>query len=168
MKQLTPITKSIGGNEFHIRPFPAFTAANMTGELANIATPVLAATAPMIVKLWGGGDKKLMDSDVGDLAPALSGAFSGISGDKLEHLARKLLIDHNNISVTVNGDTKPLDQDLVNELFCSEIQDMFLLMWEVIAVNFSGFFKKLAGQFGLDGDLLKTKAPSTASTAPLT
>ena len=61
-----------------------------------------------------------------------------------------------------------LDQDTANEVFCGEIQDMFLLMWYVIQVNFSGFFKKLAARFGLDGDLLKETAATSNTTLDLT
>lgn len=43
MKQFTPVVKTIGNNKFYIRPFPAFTAAKMTGDLASVAAPLLAA-----------------------------------------------------------------------------------------------------------------------------
>ena len=33
MKQFKPAIKTIGENRFYIRPFPAFTAAKMTGDL---------------------------------------------------------------------------------------------------------------------------------------
>ena len=55
----------------------------------------------------------------------------------------------------------------LDELFCGEVEDMFVLMWYVIQVNFSGFFKKLAARFGLVGDLFQ-KAQTTQNTAPLT
>ena len=101
MKQLTPIVKEIGDTKYYIRPFPAFTAANMTGDLANVATPMLAAIAPIAVKALGSEDKKVLDADIAEMAPSLQGAFSGLSGDKLEHLCRKLLVEHQNISVFV-------------------------------------------------------------------
>ena len=61
MKRLTPVVKEIGDNKFYIRPFSAFTAANMTGDLANVATPILAAIAPLVVKAVGSEDKKVLD-----------------------------------------------------------------------------------------------------------
>ena len=169
MKQLTPIVKEIGDTKYYIRPFPAFTAANMTGDLANVATPMLAAIAPIAVKALGSEDKKVLDADIAEMAPSLQGAFSGLSGDKLEHLCRKLLVEHQNISVVPPGETSPklLNKDLANEVFCGDIQDMFILMWYVIQVNFGGFFKNLAARFGLDGDLLK-RVQNTSVTAPLT
>ena len=99
MKRLTPVVKEIGDNKFYIRPFSAFTAANMTGDLANVATPILAAIAPLVVKAVGSEDKKVLDTDVAEMAPSMQGAFSGLSGDKLERLSMKLLIEHQNISV---------------------------------------------------------------------
>ena len=169
MKQTTPVVKEIGDVRFYIRPFPAFTAANMTGDLANMATPLLAAIAPIAVKALNSKDSKVLDTDVAELAPSLQGAFSGMSGDKLERMSRKLLIDNKNISVELEGEEKAklLTQDLANEIFCGEIQDMFILMAHVIQANFTGFFKKLAARFGLDGDLFK-RFQSTSNTGPLT
>lgn len=169
MKRLTPVTKEIGEYTFYIRPFSAFTAANMTGDLANVATPILASLAPLVVKAVGAPDKKVLDTDVADMAPYMQGAFSGLSGDKLEQLSKKLLITNKNISVEGPDIEKAtlLTKDLADELFCGDVEDMFVLMWYVIQINFSGFFKKLAARFGLDGDLFK-KAQTTQNTAPST
>ena len=175
MKQFKPTIKTIGENRFYIRPFPAFTAAKMTGDLAAVAAPALAAIAPIAVKYSGdkgsGGNKRTLDTDVSELAPALQGAFSGLSGDKLEYLCRELLVTHGNISVSPSGDdtnNTPLDEDTVNDLFCGGLDEMFILMFEVIKVNFSGFFKKLAAQYGLGGGQETAEPLSTANTAPLT
>ena len=43
-----------------------------------------------------------------------------------------------------------------------------MLIFEVIKVNFSGFFKKLATQYGLGGEQGTEEPLSTANTAPLT
>ena len=130
MKRLTPVVKEIGDNKFYIRPFSAFTAANMTGDLANVATPILAAIAPLVVKAVGSEDKKVLDTDVAEMAPSMQGAFSGLSGDKLERLSMKLLIEHQNISVETpeSEKAKLLTKDLADELFCGEVEDMFVLM----------------------------------------
>lgn len=174
MKQFKPTIKTIGENRFYIRPFPAFTAAKMTGDLAAVAAPALAAIAPVAVKYSGGnsnGGKRTLDTDISELAPVLQGAFSGLSGDKLEYLCRELLVAHGNVSVSIDGDdsdNKKLDEDTVNELFCGGLDEMFMLIFEVIKVNFSGFFKKLATQYGLGGEQGTEAPPSTANTAPLT
>ena len=81
MKQFTPVVKTIGNNKFYIRPFPAFTAAKMTGDLASVAAPLLAAIAPLVVKKTGDG-KKTLDADISEVAPLCRGpsrAFPAIS-----------------------------------------------------------------------------------------
>jgi hypothetical protein len=146
MKQHTTSEKEIGGRTFYIRPFPAFTAANISGELAGVLAPALAGLAPIALS---GGESDVMNLDVS----SFSGALSGLSGDKVERLLKKLLTQNNNISVDVtdedgNTKVKPLDNDLANEIFCGSAQDMFILAVEVINVNFRGFFEKLGNLSG--------------------
>ena len=83
--------------------------------------------------------------------PAISSALSTISGDKVERMMRRLLIDQQNISVQgedTDGNTVILDKDLADEVFCGELQDMFILCYEVIKLNFKGFFKRDGIQSG--------------------
>ena len=76
--------------------------------------------------------------------------FSGvdIDGNKLERLMKKLLLGGNVVIEyeDENGETQQdtLDQDLANEVFCGNVQDMFVLCIHVIKLNFNGFFKRLA------------------------
>jgi len=148
LKQTTTKKVTVGGTDFHIKPFGAFKAANISGELASLATPLIAALVPLV-----GDDTGIMDIDLEKAAPGISGAFSGISGDKVEKLLKRLLISDRNISVEIEDDSgevkaKILDEDLANEIFCSDVQDMYLLAFEVIRLNFSGFFEKVAPLFG--------------------
>ena len=148
MKQLEPRIATIGENTYYIRPLPAFRAANLTGELAAVIVPLLAGLAP----LFAGANEtvNLMDVDLEAASPAIGNAFSSLSGDKVEALLKKLLIDGGNITFETPDDDKPqrLTMDLANELFCEEVQDLFLLAFEVIRTNYNGFFKKLSAQFG--------------------
>jgi hypothetical protein len=91
-----------------------------------------------------------MDIDIETVVPALANGMSGISGDKLEALLKKLLVKYKNVSVQVEGDNEAqvLTEDLANEVFCGEAQGMFILAVDVIKVNYSGFFAKLGSQFG--------------------
>lgn len=148
MKQLESRSVTVGDNIFYIRPLPAFTAANMGGKLAALMAPVLGGLIPMFA--GGSSDKNLMDIDIEEASPYIGDAFSGISGDKIEEILRHLLINGRNISVQTPDDEKAklLTEDLANELFCEEVQDMFLLAFEVIRTNYSGFFGKLKSQFG--------------------
>lgn len=149
MKQLEPRTATIGEYTFYIRPLPAFKAANMSGELASLLLPILTGLAPL-----AGGDnegKGLLDIDLEAAAPAVTGAFSSLSGDKVEQILKHLLIAGKNISYEENdgdGKAKLLTEDIANEIFCEEVQDMFLLAFEVIRTNYNGFFRKFTARFG--------------------
>lgn len=148
MKQLEAHSVAIGENTFYIRPLPAFKAANMSGELASLVLPILTGLSPML----GGADadKGLFDVELEAAAPTIAEAFSSLSGDKLEAILKHLLIAGKNISVETPDSDKAvlLTEDLANELFCAEVQDMFMLAFEVIRTNYNGFFKKLAARFG--------------------
>jgi len=145
----------LGSNIFYVRPFGAFKAANLSGEVFSLLMPILISIAPVVMKgraKTGTAEEmaSVLDVSAEEIAPHLANATAGISGDKLELLLRKLLIENNNISVELDGKEgpQPLDKDLANEIFCGDIQDMFILAFDVIKVNYSGFFKKLGGQYG--------------------
>lgn len=159
MKQHETTEKKIGENTFYIRPFAAFTAANISGELIAVLAPAVAGLAPLAMSASDSdAEPDFMNLDVA----SFSGAMSGLSGDKVENLLKKLLTKHDNISVETEDGVKRLDNDLANEIFCGSAQDMFILAVEVINVNFKGFFEKLGGQFGLQ------KAQPKAAAMPLT
>lgn len=164
MKQLEVTQKKIGDAMFYIKPFPAFTAANISGELANVIAPLFGGIASAL----GGNTKTedIMSMEMDEAMPAITNAFSGLSGEKFERLMKKLLIDSKNISVeceATEGDTKLLTYDLANEVFCGEVQDMYILCFEVIKLNFNGFFKKLGARFGNLQGLIKTAVPSSTN-----
>ena len=83
MKQFEPRKRTIGENIFYVRPFPAFVATNISGELAAVITPLIGNLAPLINKAGSGGGNGLMDVNIEEAAPAIAGAFSSVSGDKL-------------------------------------------------------------------------------------
>lgn len=159
MKQLESRTATIGDNVFYIRPLPAFKAANMSGELAALILPLLTGLAPLMT--GANADKSLLDVDLEKAAPTIGEAFSSISGDKLEAILKHLLIAGKNISVETSDSEKAqlLTEDLANEVFCEEVQDMFLLAFEVIRTNYNGFFKKLGTRFGPAMEALTKKVP---------
>jgi len=143
--------RSLNGNTFYVRPFGAFKAANMSGEILALLTPILAGVAPIIAGAEIQGDNvTLLDMDAEKAAPHLAKAMDGINGDKLETLLVKLLIQYKNISVQLDGESEAqlLTRDLADEVFCGDTQDMFILAFDVIKVNYAGFFKRLGGQFG--------------------
>ncbi len=141
LRQMEPTKEKVGGYSFYITPFPAFKAANLTGELASVLAPLLGVLAPLV------GDGNLMDVDAGKAAEAMMNC-TAINGDKLEKLMQKLLLGGHIVAEVPNetGDIEPqrLDMDIANEVFCGEVQDMFVLCFHVIKLNFQGFFKKFA------------------------
>lgn len=151
----------VGQHSFHIFPFPAFTAASLSGELMNLVLPIITSVLPYVGSKDSGG-RSLMDVDIDEAAPAIAGAFGSISGPRLEAMLKKLLVVHRNVTVEVeDGEgsgrfhAERLTEDLANELFCGEIQDMFVLAFHVIRLNLNGFFEKASGLFGgALGDLM--------------
>lgn len=157
LKQMEPTKETVGGYNFYIKPFAAFKAANLTGELASVLAPLLGALAPLVSDQKEGS---LMDVDAAQAAEALSNC-TNISGDKMEKLMQKLLLG-GHIVVELpdeEGEFKPerLDMDIANEIFCGEVQDMFILCFHVIKLNFNGFFKKIAGLSGKAGSAISKK-----------
>ena len=165
MKQQEVTMKKIGEIKYYITPFPAFTAARISGELAKVLAPILGSFAPLVkgmnaedVNKTGSqkGDKEaanenndVMNMDIEEALPAISDALSQLDGNNLERLMKQLLTDNRNIAYDdEDGDTVHLTYDAANEIFCGEFQDMLMLCWEVIKLNFSGFFKKIAGRSG--------------------
>ena len=145
LRQTEPKKETIGDYNFYIKPFPAMVAANLTGDLASLLTPVLAALLPLVGngnenQEDDNGDSGLMDIDVDQAAASMAKSMEG--EDDVE---------------TGEFEQEILDMDLVNELFCGEVQDMFVLAFYVIRLNFNGFFKKLVGRFGKAGEALVKK-----------
>ena len=140
----------VNENHFYVRPFPAFRAANISGEEIKVIIPIIGSVLPFVST---SGDTSVLDTDLATIAPEITKAFESLSGDAVEKLLRDLLVRGNNIAVDFNGETKPLTEDLVNELFCGEVQDMYILAFHVIRINYGGFFGKLGTQSGKVAEL---------------
>jgi len=171
MKQFEATKRLLNGNTFYIRPFPAFTSANISGELFSSFTPMLGSLAPMVATATKGSKSSFLDMGAEEAAPMLAQGLSSLNGDKLERLLKKLLVKHNNISVELVGSDEviPLNEDLANEIFCGNSQDMFILAFDVIKSNYSGFFENLGDLFGEHFEafrnLLKKETPGLKNTA---
>lgn len=168
MKLMEVTEVSIGEYNFYIRPFPAFRAANIMGDLASFLLPVLGAILPLADKV---GDGDLLDADVEDVLPALSKAMSDLSGDEVERVLKKLLVDNKNVSIegeATDDKTQIMTMDLANEAFCGDIWGMLRLCWEVIKINYGGtFFEKFKGTPS-GGQSESTKTTKSQSGVTLT
>lgn len=148
IKQIEPNRVSLCGVDFAIYPFGAMKAANLSGELGKFLGPVVAGCLPLI-----GSNDDVLSLDLKDAMPLVTGAFSTLDGDTIEKLFRKLLLQQN-ISCSYTDPATGqqvqtwLTQDVLDQIFCQNVDDMYRLAYEVINVNFKGFFKKLLGQSG--------------------
>lgn len=177
MKRMETTEKVIGENTFYIRPFSAFTAANISAELTSVLSPMVGSVGAMIGKVDASSVEDsvdladIMNLDIEKALPALAAAFGSLSGDRMEKLMLRLLVDNKNIAVegeATDGRTVQLSKDLADEVFCGEVQDMFILCYEVIKVNYGNFFKKLVARFGRQQADTETEATSLDATASLT
>jgi hypothetical protein len=116
-----------------------------------------------VIAAFFGGDGDVMSIDVSGFSTALS----SLSGDKLEMVMRKLLVQHRNISVQLDGEkeTVVLDKDTADEAFCGSAEDMFVLAFEVIQANFKGFFGKIGNLSGFRKAIAATKTTELNGTA---
>lgn len=168
-KMMQPIEQKIGGNTFYIYPLPAFTAANLSADVISLLAPLIGGIAGALGTQDGGlGESKdLMDMDVSEAAPHIAGAFSSLSADKTERLLRNLLMNKN-VVVKQEGsaDVDYLTEDKCNEIFCGNVQNMFVLAFHVIKVNYGDFFESIGSRSGS----VKTAVMSMISPgmAPLT
>lgn len=168
-----PTQKQIGEYVFYIYPFSAFKAANISGELVSLISPILVSILPSVVNKDDddGGDESLLDMDISAAMPSIMQACSTLDGDKVEHMMRLLLTQNRNISFEHEQErrVKWLSEDDMDELFCGSIEDMFVLAVEVIKINFKGFFKRLGNLSGNPAELLsKMQKPiSTDTSTPL-
>lgn len=150
LRIIEPVQVTVGGIDFAIYPFPAFKAANISGDIMGLLVPMLGALVPLFNK-----ESDVLDTDVENAAPAIAGAFNTLSGDKVELLLRKLLTDHSNIVTEIEDETDHTKQIFLTEevintygLFCGDVQEMYILAFQVLKVNYAGFFEKIGNLSG--------------------
>lgn len=143
MIETKPTQKEIGGYTFYIRPMSAMKCACLSGDLAAVVVPLMTALLPMM-----GGDAK--DMNIVEAAPAIAGAFSTLSGEKIKSLMYALLVDGRLIGVEGPGldGAKMLDEQVMDIVFAKNAQNMFILAFYVINENFGDFFGSLGTQYG--------------------
>ena len=163
MRRLEPTTVTIGEATYYIFPFNAFYASNLSGEILALVSPIIASLMPL-VKAGNGEDnmENILNKNVEDVLPLITQAFNSLSGDKVEILLKKLIINQKNVSVEYedeNGEKQKerLTYDLANELFCMDVFGMYQLAWEVIKLNYGNFFEKAPTQFGKASGILRIK-----------
>lgn len=155
LKQTEPKIVEFCGARFAIYPFGAMEGARISGELGKFFGPLIAGALPLIAS----DSEDVLSMDLKDAMPVVTSAFSSLEGDNIERLLTMLLLK-GNIAVsyidptTQQEEQKRLNRMIFDELFCQEIDEAYKLAYEVINVNFSGFFKKLLGPSGKLGDAI--------------
>ena len=160
MRRLEPTTVTIGEATYYIFPFSAFYAANLSGEILALVSPIIASLLPL-VSADGQNAESILDQKIEDALPLITSAFNSLSGDKVEALMKKLLISQRNVSVEYEQDgvtqKERLTADLADELFCMDISSMYQLAWEVIKLNYGSFFAKAPTLSGKATEILKIR-----------
>lgn len=166
MKRTEVEEYKIGENRFFVRRFPAFTAANISGELIRVLSPILSTVAVALGNFDASAIdttnmtlddiskmdiSNVMDMDIEKIVPSLSNALAGVSGNELQEIIEKLIVRYDNVSVNCEAtdwNTARMTKDLADEVFCGDIQDMYILCFYVIKLNFRNFFKRFGSLFG--------------------
>lgn len=160
LKQIDPKLVRYDGIEFAIYPFPAMTAANISGNLAKFIGPMIAAALP----LFGGGgntEEEIGESAVSrlfsmsnkDLLPMVDTALSVLDGDNVQRILNELLVKYGNINCEYeddNGETRQekLTRKLLDEIFIGHLDSMLFLAIDVVKLNFADFFTNLLRRYG--------------------
>ena len=146
MKQMETIRRTVGDIEFLITPFDAFYAAGLSGELGRFFGPMLTGIIPIFLS----NDDETNKKDVKELIPLVTSGFDSLQSNNVIELLKKLIINRQNVAYIdpEDGEVKLLKMDSANEIFCQDIQNMYLLAYYVIEANYSGFFEKLLAPFG--------------------
>lgn len=169
MKMTEPKKVVVQNTTFYIYPFSAFKAANMSGELISVLGPAIGGIASILTdnsSSTGEGNATALDADINfdKIGEAMGSAFRSLSGDKVESLLRQLLVQYKNITVEIDKDVMYLDEETLDEIFCGEVQGMFVLAYHVIATNFNGFFTKLSNLSGTVAEKAKTVLTTSKDT----
>ncbi len=160
-KLQNPIEVTVGENKFYIRPFPAFKAVNLSAEVVKLLAPV---TGPILnaIDTKGGLESAIdKDLDLDKALPEFTKALGNLDGDDCEKLLRRLIIEPKTIAVDYNDNVVPLTEDVLNEIFALNTQNIFVLAFHVIKVNYGGFFTSLGTRFGSLAEKFKKTQNST-------
>lgn len=169
-KMMQPTEQKIGGNTFYIYPLPAFTAAHLSVDMISLLAPLVGGISSALSSReqddTTGESKGLMDMDASEAALHIAGAFSSLSADKAESLLRDLLMNKN-VVVKQEGspDADYLTEDKCNEIFCRNTQNMFILAFYVIKVNYKDFFESIGSRSGSVKDtVMRIMSPGMESS----
>lgn len=141
------------GIEFYIRPMDPFVAMTLLGDMIKVASPILGAVTTVVT---GKKDAKLTDLLDADISAVFGSVAQNIDGDTLSSLVKRIL-NGQYISVRIEDhEPERLNAELNAMIFTGNVQDMFLLVAEVLKINYGGFTKLFDSLSGNGQGLLKS------------
>ncbi|MBE6725093.1 MAG: hypothetical protein E7576_07890 [Ruminococcaceae bacterium] len=162
----------IGEYSFYVTPFPAMKSAGIAADVAKVIGPALGG----FISLVGGNgteeanaDNLLAGIDSQKAVSVIGEALSSLNGDEMERIISRLLLDNNNVSVSgpyTDFKAVRMNREAFDEVFCCEAQNIFVLCWDVINLNYKSFFKNIALQFGNQTE--STESLTTSAMESLT
>lgn len=147
-----------GDSVFYIRPLDPFLSVNLLGDLTKTLSPIAGkASAAAVGGDKGKGKQSIFDTELN--AASIEGIFTAIAenvdGAKIESLIKRIL-NEQYVSVRLPGqEAVRLTREVIAELFTGNAQDMLMLAFEVLKVNYGGFTKLFRSLSGNVPDLLK-------------
>ena len=137
--------KSVEDATFYVQAFNPFGAIKILGDLQNIIAPIMGGVV-------GQQGEEGENAKLGISVEAIcKGLHDYVDGDNLLRVI-KMLINPDFISVSIEGgQPKRLTDDLVNLVFAGRTQGLFELCYEVIKINYDGFFTIFGDLFGNQG-----------------
>lgn len=160
LKSITPTTVTYDGIDFAIFPFPAMTAAMISGDLAQFVGPIIAG----VITIIGEGNSveeigensvdKMLSMSNEELLPSLNVALSTLNGENVQKILTELLIKYGNINCEYSDEVtgvrkqEKLTRSLLDELFIGRLDSMLMLALDVVKLNFADFFTGILSQYG--------------------
>lgn len=129
---------------FHVQCFDPFTALRVLGDLQRVL-------APIVGSMVGSANATNVET-INILSKSISNICKGlhdyVDGDTLVKLV-EMLVREDYISVSIEGGSpKRLSKDLVNLVFNGNPAGVLELAYEVVKVNYGGFFTIFKTLFG--------------------
>ena len=136
--------KTVSDVVFHVQCFDPFTALRVLGDLQRVLSPIVGS-------MVGSANATDVES-INILSKSISNICNGlheyVDGETLVKLI-EMLVREDYISVSIEGGTpKRLSKDLVNLVFNGNPGGVLELAYEVVKVNYGGFFTIFSTLFG--------------------
>ena len=136
--------KTVNDVVFHVQCFDPFTALRVLGDLQRVLSPIVGS----MVGSANAADVESINILSKSISNICNGLHEYVDGETLVKLI-EMLVREDYISVSIEGGTpKRLSKDLVNLVFNGNPGGVLELAYEVVKVNYGGFFTIFSTLFG--------------------